>query len=63
MKAKVKILLLCTFYFINNLKAQDFKDKIDSLNTKTFYLNEITLIESQIPIKRRIKVLVEEHQQ
>ena len=53
MKAKVKILLLCTFYFINNLKAQDFKDKIDSLNTKTFYLNEITLIESQIPIKRR----------
>ena len=53
MKAKLKILLLCTFYFINNLKAQDFKDKIDSLNTKTFYLNEITLIESQIPIKRR----------
>ncbi len=53
MKAKVKILLLCTFYFINNLKAQDLKDKIDSLNTKTFYLNEITLIESQIPIKRR----------
>ena len=53
MKAKVKILLLCTFCFINNLKAQDLKDKIDSLNTKTFYLNEITLIESQIPIKRR----------
>ena len=53
MKAKLKILLLCTFYFINNLKAQDLKDKIDSLNTKTFYLNEITLIESQIPIKRR----------
>ncbi len=53
MKAKVKILLLCTFYFINNLKAQDLKDKIDSLNTKIFYLNEITLIESQIPIKRR----------
>ena len=53
MKAKVKILLLCAFYIINNLKAQDLNIKKDSLDTKTFYLDEITLIESQIPIKRK----------
>ena len=53
MKVKVKILLLCVFYFTNNLKAQDLNIKKDSLDTKTFYLDEITLIESQIPIKRK----------
>lgn len=53
MKAKVKIVLLCVFYITNNLKAQDLNIKKDSLDTKTFYLDEITLIESQIPIKRR----------
>ncbi len=53
MKAKVKILLLCAFYIINNLKAQDLNVKMDSLDAKTFYLDEITLIESQIPIKRK----------
>ena len=53
MKAKVKILLLCVFYFTINLKAQDSNTKNDSLDTKTFYLDEITLIESQIPIKRK----------
>ena len=53
MKAKVKIVLLCVFYISNNLKAQDLNKKKDSLDTKTLYLDEITLIESQIPIKRR----------
>ena len=53
MKAKVKILLLCVFYIIINLKAQDSNTKKDSLDAKTFYLDEITLIESQIPIKRK----------
>ena len=53
MKAKVKILLLCIFYISNNLKAQDLDIKKDSLDAKTFYLDEITLIESQIPIKRK----------
>ena len=53
MKVKVKILLLCFFYITNNLKAQDLNIKKDSLDTKTFYLDEITLIESQIPIKRK----------
>ena len=53
MKAKVKILLLCVFYITNNLKAQHLNIKKDSLDTKIFYLDEITLIESQIPIKRR----------
>jgi vitamin B12 transporter len=50
---KVKNLLLCAFYIANNLKAQDFNTKKDSLDAKTFYLDEITLIESQIPIKRK----------
>jgi vitamin B12 transporter len=53
MKAKVKNLLLCAFYIANNLKAQDLNTKKDSLDAKTFYLDEITLIESQIPITRR----------
>ena len=53
MKAKVKILLLSIFYVSNNLKAQDLDIKKDSLDAKTFYLDEITLIESQIPIKRK----------
>ena len=53
MKEKVKILLLCVFYITINLKAQDFNTKKDSLDAKTFYLDEITLIESQIPIKRK----------
>ena len=53
MKVKVKNLLLCAFYIANNLKAQDFNTKKDSLDAKTFYLDEITLIESQIPIKRK----------
>ena len=53
MKVKEKILLLCVFYITNNLKAQDLNIKKDSLDTKTFYLDEITLIESQIPIKRK----------
>ncbi len=53
MKAKVKILLLCIFYISNNLKAQDLDIKKDSLDAKTFYLDEITLIESQIPISRK----------
>ena len=53
MRAKVKIVLLCVFYISNNLKAQDLNKKKDSLDTKTLYLDEITLIESQIPIKRR----------
>ena len=50
---KVKNLLLCAFYIANNLNAQDFNTKKDSLDAKTFYLDEITLIESQIPIKRK----------
>ena len=53
MKVKVKILLLCVFYITNNLKAQNLNIKKDSLDTKIFYLDEITLIESQIPIKRK----------
>ena len=53
MKEKVKILLLCVFYITNNLKAQNLNIKKDSLDAKTFYLDEITLIESQIPIKRK----------
>ena len=53
MRAKVKIVLLCVFYISNNLKAQDLNKKKDSLDTKILYLDEITLIESQIPIKRR----------
>ena len=53
MRAKVKIVLLCVFYISNNLKAQDLNKKKDSLDTKTLHLDEITLIESQIPIKRR----------
>ena len=53
MKEKVKILLLCVFYITINLKAKDFNTKKDSLDAKTFYLDEITLIESQIPIKRK----------
>ena len=53
MKAKVKILLLCVFYVSNNLKAQDLNMKTDSLDTNIFFLDEITLIESQIPLKRR----------
>tara|TARA_B100000575_G_scaffold268069_1_gene246715 strand:- start:20795 stop:22657 length:1863 start_codon:yes stop_codon:yes gene_type:complete len=53
MKTKVKISLLCAIYIINNLKAQDLSLKKDSLGTKTFYLDEITLIETQIPIKRK----------
>ena len=53
MKAKVSIILLSIFFITHNFNAQDFKDIKDSLNTKTFYLDEITLIESQIPIKRR----------
>ena len=53
MKAKVKILILCILYIGNNLKAQDLDIKKDSLDAKIFYLDEITLIESQIPIKRK----------
>ena len=53
MKVKVKILLLCVFSITNSLKSQDLNIKKDSLDLKIFYLNEITLIESQIPIKRR----------
>jgi len=53
MKVKVKILFLCVFYITNNIKAQDSNTKKDSLDVKTFYLDEITLIESQIPIKRK----------
>jgi len=53
MKVKVKIILLCAFYVYNNSKAQDSNIKMDSLDTKTFFLDEITLIESQIPLKRR----------
>ena len=53
MKVKVKILLLCVFSITYSLKSQDLNIKKDSLDLKIFYLNEITLIESQIPIKRR----------
>ena len=53
MKVKVKILLLCVFYITNNLKAQNLNITKDSLDAKIFYLDEITLIESQIPIKRK----------
>ena len=53
MKAKVTITLLCVLFVINKFSAQVTKALKDSLNTKIFYLDEITLIESQIPIKRR----------